>query len=265
MTSVVITGSSRGIGFGLAESFLRLGCSVTLNGRSEERLVHASHTLEADYGSDVVAQCAGDVTNPDDLERLWQVAVDAFGAVDIWINNAGVGHPMRMVWELPADVIGQIVDVNVTGAILGSRTAVRHMIDQGHGHVYNMEGFGSNGRTRRGLSVYGSSKAALRFLNRSLAAEVRSTPVKASALSPGMVMTDFILDQYRDDPEGLERAKPIFNIIADRPERVTPWLARKVLANRRSGRLINWLPAPRVFWRFATAWARKRDIVSTPE
>jgi short-subunit dehydrogenase len=141
---------------------------------------------------------------------------------------------------------------------------MRHMIDQGSGHIYNMEGFGSNGRVRAGITVYGASKAAIRFLSRSLAQEVKGTPVKASALSPGMVITDFILDQYRDEPDELERVKPIFNIIADRVETVTPWLAKKVLHNDRSGRLINWLNGPKLFWRFATGWMRRRDLFADP-
>ena len=260
MTSIVITGGSRGIGLGLAESFLKEGCAVAISGRSPESLETAAQRLASEYGRERVTWCEGDVRRTNDLERLWETAAGAFGQVDIWINNAGLGHPMQMVWELGEEVVDRVVDVDFKGSIVGSRVAIRHMLEQQHGHLYNMEGFGSNGRTRAGLSVYGASKAAVRFLTRSLAKEVEATPVKVSALSPGMVITDFILDQYRDDPRELERVKPIFNIIADRPERVTPWLARRVLANRRSGRLINWLTPWKLAWRFATARFRKRDL-----
>ena len=261
-TSIVITGSSRGIGYGLAESFLQHGCCVTLNGRSADSLARAAGELANRHGPESIAYHAGDVTRTSDLEELWTAAAAEFGHVDIWINNAGVGHPLQMVWDLPEKTVEQVLDIDIRGTVLGSRVAISYMLEQGFGHVYNMEGFGSDGRLRAGLSVYGTTKAAVHYLTQSLARELRSTPVKVSSLSPGMVMTRFILDQYRDDPEGLERAKSIFNTIADRPETVAPWLARRVLSNTKSGRVIKWLTAPKIFWRFATGWMRTRDLFS---
>lgn len=265
MKTIVITGSSRGIGRGLAESFLARGCRVVLNGRDPEGLEATVRELGAGDAADRIARSAGSVTATGDLERLWETAVRAFGRVDVWINNAGVGHPMQPVWELPESTADRVLDVDLRGTLLGSRVAIRHMLEQGAGHLYNMEGFGSDGRRRAGLSVYGTAKYGVRYLTRSLADELAGTPVRVSALSPGMVITDFITSQYAGREDELERVKPIFNTIADRVETVTPWLADRVLANERSGNTITWLTTPKLLWRFATAWARTRDLFEEAE
>lgn len=262
MTSIVITGSTRGIGYGLAESFLARGCQVTVNGRSAASVDQAIQTLSQAYKTENIAGQAGDVTQPGDHQALWETAVARFGQVDIWINNAGVGHPMQMVWELPPEKIAQVVDIDLKGVLYGSQVAIRGMRQQGFGHLYNMEGFGSNGRIRAGLSVYGSTKRALRFLTRSLAEETKHTAVKVSALSPGIVITEFITSQYKDDPQGFEEAKHIFNTLGDKVETVTPWLADQVLNNDKSGARIEWLTPLKLITRFATARFTKRDLFS---
>ncbi len=260
MKTIVITGSTRGIGYGLADEFLARGCQVVVNGRSPASVEKAIATLSQKYGPDRVVGQPGDVTRLEDHQALWDTAVARFAQVDIWINNAGIGHPMRMVWELPEELINQVIDIDLKGLIFGAQVAIRGMMAQGFGHVYNMEGFGSDGRTRPGLSLYGSTKSAVRFLSRSLTKETANTPVKVSTLSPGMVITEFITGQYKDDPQGLEDAKQIFNTLADKVETVTPWLAEKVLANDKSGAHINWLTNAKIIQRFATARFTKRDL-----
>jgi short-subunit dehydrogenase len=194
------------------------------------------------------------------MEGLWTAARERFNQVDIWINNAGVGHPLKPVWELPFDLATSIVETNIMGVLVGSRVAIRGMLAQGSGQLYNMEGFGSNGRRMVGLSVYGMSKSAVTYLSKALALETKGTAVQIGTLSPGIVITDFITAVYKDDPEGLEKAKRIFNILGDRVETVTPWLARKVLANKKSGAQFNWLTPATATWRFMTAAFRKRDL-----
>ena len=262
MKRIVITGSTRGIGFGLADSFLARGCQVVVNGRSQTSVDKACHKLVAKHGAERVVGQVGDVTSVADLEALWQMAVARFGQVDIWINNAGIGQPMKMVWELPIEQIDRVIDVDLRGVIYGSRVAIQGMLEQGQGHLYNMEGFGSDGRTRAGLSIYGSIKRALRFLTESLVKEVAGTAVKVSTLSPGIVITEFITEQYKDDPTGLEKAKLIFNILGDKVETVTPWLADKVLNNERSGASFAWLTRGKIMMRFMTARFNKRDLFS---
>ncbi|MCL4871172.1 MAG: SDR family oxidoreductase [Anaerolineae bacterium] len=262
MQTIVITGSTRGIGLGLAEAFLARGCQVMLNGRTPASVAQARSQLTQKYPAQQLDGLAGDVTDLAAMEQLWAAAAARFGHIHIWINNAGVGHPLLPVWELPPEKIKQVIEIDLLGAIYGARVAIRGMLHQGGGHLYNMEGFGSNGRSRPGLSVYGSSKRALRFLTESLVKETKGTPVKVSALSPGIVITDFLSEQYADDPAGFIEGKRIFNILGDKVETVTPWLADKVLGNNKSGASFTWLTPGMVLWRFATARLRPRDLFS---
>jgi len=132
---------------------------------------------------------------------------------------------------------------------------------QGRGAFYNMEGLGSDGRQVEGLTLYGTSKRALNYLTNSLVSEVKGSDVIVGAISPGMVLTDLILKRYEGkDPEEWESARRIFNILADRVETVTPYLAAQVLKNQKNGARIRWLTGGKAFWRFLTAVFRKRDL-----
>ena len=260
MKVVVITGSSRGIGLGLADSFLARGCAVVVSSRSQERVEQAVAVLAARYPAASILARACDVTDVDQVQALWEAAREHFGRIDIWINNAGVANPQRKFWEHPAERVRAVVETNILGAYYGSQVALRGMLAQGFGALYNLEGLGSDGRQVEGLALYGSTKAALRYLDVALAVETQGTPVIVGALSPGMVVTDLLTAQYDDRPEGFERAKRIFNILADRVETVTPWLAERVLANQKNGARLRYLTPLKSMSRFMLAPFCKRDL-----
>jgi NAD(P)-dependent dehydrogenase (short-subunit alcohol dehydrogenase family) len=247
---------------GLAAEFLKRGCQVTINGRMQASVDNALELLKKGFEPTNIAGGAGDVSEVQTHQDLWNSAVEAFGQVDVWINNAGLAHSMMMIWEIPVEIVQQVIDINVKGLIFGSQTAVQNMLKQGYGHIYNMEGLGSTGRKQAGLSIYGTSKAAVHYFSNALTAETNGTPVKVSTLRPGMVITDMILEQYEHDPQGLEDAKKIFNMLADKVETVTPWMADQVLSNNKSGANIKWLTTSKLLARFATARFSKRDLFS---
>jgi NAD(P)-dependent dehydrogenase (short-subunit alcohol dehydrogenase family) len=87
--TIVITGSTRGIGYGLAEAFLSLGCSVTVSGRGEEAVEKAAAGLKSSFEAERVFGTACDVTDPSQLQALWDKSIEIFRKVDIWVNNAG--------------------------------------------------------------------------------------------------------------------------------------------------------------------------------
>jgi NAD(P)-dependent dehydrogenase (short-subunit alcohol dehydrogenase family) len=263
MDVVVVTGSTRGIGYGLAEAFLDLGCAVVVNGRSRESVDRAVVRLAEVYDGGRVIGHPADVGHYAAVQGLWDAAVGRFDRVDIWINNAGLGNPQLDFWEHPPARIESVVSANVLGAMFGARIALRGMLDQGGGSLYNMEGLGSDGRTVPGLTLYGTTKAGLRYFTDGLIAETRETPVRVGAISPGMVVTDLLTGQYEKDSEAWRRARRIFNILADRVETVAPWVARKVLANREHGARIRWLTTPKVIWRFASSPFHDRDVISS--
>jgi NAD(P)-dependent dehydrogenase (short-subunit alcohol dehydrogenase family) len=261
LKTIVITGSSKGIGFGLAENFLRLEHRVVLNGRRKDSLEIAYKTLAEHYPSERIARFPADMGEFNQALDLWGFAVDRFESVDIWINNAGVAQSQSAFWELEPELIQDLVQTNIIGAMYGARVALAGFRKQGWGAFYNMEGLGSDGRRVDGLTLYGTSKRALNYLTNNLAAEVKDSEIIVGALSPGMVLTDLILKRYRGrPPEEWESARRIFNILADQVETVTPYLAEEVLKNKKNGVRIQWLNSRKVFWRFLTAGVSKRDL-----
>lgn len=257
---VVITGSTRGIGFGLADAFLARGCRVTVSGRTSFAVEKAVSALVSRHGDGAILGRVCDVRDSEAVQALWEASVERFGQVDIWINNAGVSHNQSAFWALTPEEIRTVVETNVVGAMHGARVALKGMLDQGFGSIYNMEGLGSDGRQIEGLILYGATKRGLAYLTDALVEETKGTGLVVGALRPGMVVTDMLAEQRSGSSEDWERARRTFNILADRVETVAPWLADKVLANTKTGVRFNWLNTWKVAGRFLAAPFRKRDL-----
>lgn len=255
--SIVITGSTKGIGLGLAQYFLNNGCQVMINGSSHHSTEQALSSLKPIFGNRVAATKA-DVTNSLELQRLLEEAIIAFGKVDIWINNAGVTQPSTSLIDTDSTVIDHVLNVNLKGMIQGSRTAVAYFLTRGEGALYNMEGLGSDGRIAKNLGYYGTSKQALRYFTRVLAQEMKDKNILIGRLSPGMVTTDLLLGDLRKRPDA-DRVLRIFSILADRVEVVTPFLGERILKNQKNDVLIAWLTTPKIIFRFLTAPFVKRN------
>lgn len=260
MKIVVITGSTRGIGYGLAASFLDLGCAVTISGRTPEAVDKAVAALSANHPAERILGCPCDVTDFEQVQALWDASMARFSRVDIWVNNAGLSHGQLSFWEIPVKRIEATVNTNVLGTLYGSKVALLGMLRQGFGALYNMEGLGGGGPKIAGTSVYATSKAGLRYFDEMLAKELSSTPVIVGSLNPGMVVTDLVTSPYDGKPEEWERVKPVFNIISDRVETVTPWLAKKMLDNDRNGARIAWASSWKIGLRFIKSLFSKRDL-----
>jgi NAD(P)-dependent dehydrogenase (short-subunit alcohol dehydrogenase family) len=264
MKSIVITGSTRGIGFALADSFLERGCSVTVSGRKIEGVLSASESLGKKHELEHILGIACDVRDPDQVRALWDEASTTFGKVDIWINNAGMSGPQTEVAEYTSTQVREVVDTNLVGLIMASQVAVKGMLEQGNGSIYNMEGMGSDGRMHDGLILYGVTKYGLSYFTRGLVKETEGTSIIVGSIRPGMIVTDMIKDQYVDRPKEWERAKKIFNIIANPVEEVAPWIVDRVLENEKSGESISYMSRGKFFLRFLTSPFRKRDLFANP-
>ena len=196
----------------------------------------------------------------DQVQALWDAASKRWGNIDIWINNAGLSGPEAMVWNLAGEDAAAVISTNILGTVYGSQIAIQGMLKQGYGAIYNMEGMGSDGRMHAGLTTYGTSKYAVSYFSRALAKELEQHPVIIGSLRPGMVVTEFLTDQYRDRPEEFENVKRIFNIIAERVETVTPWLVERMLANTKSGVVMSFSNRWKLMWRFMSAPFSKREL-----
>lgn len=256
--SIVITGSSRGIGFGLAKHFLLRGCRVVVNGRSDSATAAAVGRLRC-YG-DRVHGVVTDVSSREGVVFLHREALARFGSVDIWVNNAGLSHGSRMAWELDSEMIDRVLHCNIEGVIHGSIVPYLEMRKRGAGKIFNMEGLGSDGFMLGGMTVYGTTKCALTYFTRSFSREARSSGVQIGLLSPGMVVTDLLRGTICDgSPESL-RKKKFFNIMADDVETVTAFLVERMLAAHEPSPRIMWLTKSRMLGKILRAPFSKRDF-----
>ena len=169
---------------------------------------------------------------------------------------------MLKFWELPPERYSEVINTNLLGTMYGTKVALTGMLAQGFGALYNMEGFGASRRNMPGMTLYGSTKAAIHFINHSLANESMDTTVITGAIAPGMVITDMITRQFEGRMEELEKSKRILNIIAERPETVAPVLVEKILENQKNGVTINYSSSMKMMLKFLTALFRKRDLFS---
>ncbi len=261
MKHIVITGSTRGIGFGLAKRFIERDCKVTINGTSEAHVRSAIEELKNKYPNAQVIGYKGSTANYEDMVNLWNNAYKEFGNIDIWINNAGVDQERKKVWEVNVSSYTQVICVNVIGVMNGSKIAFNQMLKQGYGQIFNMEGFGSDGMKQDKMAIYGTSKRAVRYFTQSLSKEAKGTPIKVGTLSPGMVLTDFLLKSVKEDNEDAKQAKKIFNILADDVDTVTTFLAKGILNNDKNNAHIAWLTNTKVTFRFLTAKLTKRKVI----
>jgi len=263
MATFVITGSSRGIGLGMADVALSLGHAVVVSGSTQASTDKAVSELSQKHRGAQLLGVACNVTDAGQVQALWDAALQRFSRVDYWVNNAGVANVFAPIWEVEPHEIDEVASIDLAGLMHGSRVAIRGMRAQsGGGFVYNMEGFGSRGEIQVGLSVYGAAKRGVNYLNAALAKEVKDTQVRVCGISPGIVITDFLTRQAGKMPaERWERSKKIFNILGDRVEVVAPFLIENMLRNTKNGARIAYLTRSRAMLRFATAGFTKRKLI----
>jgi len=262
--NIVITGGTRGIGQGMAREFLKRGHNVCITGRSQGSTDKGLQELQADVNGTKLIGAACEVADLDQVRAVWNAAAEAFGGIDIWINNAGIANVIQDFDAIDKQEYDNVVGTNITGTFNGCKVALSGMKEQGHGQIYNFEGFGSDGRTAKGLSIDGAIIRAITAITETLVKENRNSPVNIGFLSPGIVITFMTLREA--DHMSAERwlaTKRIYNILADKVETVTPWLVENMLADYgKHGSRIAWLTTPKSIGRFFKAFVlrQKRDM-----
>ena len=228
--TIVITGSTRGIGRGLAVQFLKRNHQVIINGRTNES-VNKTVTEFKNQGYETLG-IAGDITDEFTLQTIIEKAVANFKKIDIWINNAGIPQPHRNFIELDKNEMENVISVNILGLMMGTKAAINFFKQQGYGKVFNMEGFGSDGRMRDKLTVYGTSKRAVNYFTRSVSKEIKDENIQMGILSPGMVRTEFLTTSMSaGNAEDQARFQKVLDIMAEDVNVVTEFLVNKILVS----------------------------------
>lgn len=176
----VITGGNSGIGLAIARAFRGEGASVAIFGRDAGSLEAAATEL----GSETLA-VQGDAADPADLVRLCDRAAERFGGLDLLVANAGIVEPATLA-EVDPEMFDRTSDVNFKGVFFTVRAALPHL--RRGGSVILMTS-GSNEVGSPSAPVYAATKAAVRSLARSFAAEMVDRGVRVNALSPGFIDT----------------------------------------------------------------------------
>lgn len=187
-TVAIVTGGTRGIGYGLAEKLLAAGGKVFICGRQDASLKTALQCLSAG-AEDRVAGTNADVGNYADCARLVQEAVQRFGQLDILINNAGVGHVYKPVDQIAPEIWDATLRTNVSGMFYCCHAAIPFMRKAGAGYIFNISSVAEIVRLPGG-SAYNASKCAVSGLTETLMKDVRYDGIRVSEIVIGSVSTD---------------------------------------------------------------------------
>jgi len=262
--TVVITGSTKGIGKGYAYEFLKRGYQVVVSARSSEQLEKTLSNLTDRLNcASRVAGLECDVSDALQIEKLWNLAKDKFGSVDIWINNAGFARTNVSFLQLNPEEIKTMVSSNLVGTVNGCQVALRGMKQQGFGHIYNTYGAGSDGRVIPGMIGYATTKSSVRYFTESLIKELKDTNVKVGMISPGVnISENFLAQMMQIDESRRKFAIKMANLFGDYVETTTPWIVEKIINDNSMGTHIKWMTVRKLMGRKFRSFFINRDLFS---
>jgi 3alpha(or 20beta)-hydroxysteroid dehydrogenase len=203
----LITGGARGMGKSHARYFVAEGARVVIGDVLDER----GEAVAAKLGPDACRYVHHDVTSENEWAAAVRATVDAFGRLDVLVNNAGVLSPATIA-EMPLADFRRVLDVNLVGCWLGIKSVIEPMTAAGGGSIVNIssiEGFAG----AAGLSAYSASKFAIRGVTRAAAQELGQFGIRVNSVHPGGVMTRMVMESAQAfthvDPMQFIKSMPI--------------------------------------------------------
>ncbi len=211
--TAIVTGSTSGIGQGMALALANAGCNVMLNGLGDTAVIEQERAkMEKDTGSKIGFNGA-DMTKPDQIADLIAQTKSKFGSVDIIVNNAGVQH-VAPIDEFPPEKWDQIIAINLTSAFHMTRLALPHMKAAGWGRVVNLASAHALVASPF-KSAYVAAKHGLAGMTKTVALEVAQQNITVNAICPGYVHTPLVDKQIGDTAKarGISEDEVIKNVI----------------------------------------------------
>ena len=201
----IVTGASRGIGRAIALALASQGAKVVASARNGEALAQLAEEIKA-QGGDALA-VVGDVALEDDANNLVKQAVEAYGQVDVFINNAGITRD-GLLLRMKNDDWDAVLDTNLKGAFLCTRAVAKVMSKQRSGRIINISSVvGEMGNA--GQANYCASKAGLLGLTKSVARELARRNVTVNAITPGFITTEMTEDMTEKAQEAMTEQIPL--------------------------------------------------------
>ncbi|MDQ1920607.1 3-hydroxybutyrate dehydrogenase [Massilia pseudoviolaceinigra] len=207
--TALVTGSTSGIGLGMARSLAQEGANIVFNGFGDAQHIEKLHTdLAREFGVQTAYHNA-DMSKPAEIEAMMQFATDKFGGVDVLVNNAGIQH-VANIEDFPAEKWDAIIAINLTSAFHTSRLALPGMKQKNWGRIINLASVhGLVGSAQK--SAYVAAKHGLVGFTKVTALETAGTGVTCNAICPGWVLTPLVQKQVDDraakDGISMEQAK----------------------------------------------------------
>ncbi|HJQ29831.1 MAG TPA: SDR family NAD(P)-dependent oxidoreductase [Rubrobacter sp.] len=191
----IVTGAARGIGFAIAERLSRAGARVVVADVDEDGALEAAERLREGGGESLEA--VADITNPGEVGAMVERAIDAFGRLDVLVNNAGItGHDAPLS-EITDEDWERVLRLNLTATFYCCRAAISHMRERGSGAVVNVSSIsGKEGNPN--MIPYSVSKAGVICLTKALAKEVINDGVRVNCVAPAVIETP-LLDQLQSE------------------------------------------------------------------
>lgn len=207
----VVTGASKGIGFAVAEALLNEGASVVICSRSQGQLQDALQRLQKSESAGKVAGETADVSQSEDVSRLFGFADEQLGGLDILVNNAGFGL-FRAVGELTVEQWDQVIATNLSGAFYCSREAINRFGSSRGGSIINISSLAGRNPFAGG-AAYNASKFGLNALSEATMLDHRYDNVRVSYIMPGSVDTEFSGEAVKERSSWKIAPEDIANIV----------------------------------------------------
>ncbi len=214
--TVLITGASAGIGSATAMEFARHGARVLMCARRLEKLKALEPAL-LEAGAAEVFSFNLDVQDRDEVEGTLNTLPDAWGEIDVLVNNAGLSRGLTKLWEDDIKNWEEMIDTNIKGLLYVTRVVVPKMVKRGSGHVIGL-GSVAGYITYANGAVYCATKAAEKSISEGLKLDLMGTPIRVTSVDAGMVESEFSVVRFRGDDE--RAAKVYKNITPLQPEDV---------------------------------------------